>query len=228
MTIIADYHEGETSITLVVKKPSQRYFNEFMRLKCAPDLLVARLFPNAKELTESMTAFNAVRKIMRPESFGNKDIIVFDIASGSTPRTAALFACRTRWSTVAIDPIVRLESAGRIQRVTIEKKKIQDVNFYCDDIAVVTAVHAHIKLSWVLHAIHAPKLVLVAMPCCNPLELDGIDPLVQYEDYGCWSPKREVKIYNLERNKDASLGYMATSKPPCGSLPHYRDHARNL
>src|SRR6185295_14541542 len=38
-----------------------RHINEFFRLDCAPDLLRLRLFPNSKEITESMAAYHAVR-----------------------------------------------------------------------------------------------------------------------------------------------------------------------
>jgi len=35
------------------------------------------------------------------------------------------------------------------------------------------------------------------MPCCEPLELTGHDPVEEYEDLGCLSPKRTVKIYDI-------------------------------
>lgn len=39
-----------------------RYLDEFVRCRCAPDLLARKLFPNAKEVTESFAAYAAVRK----------------------------------------------------------------------------------------------------------------------------------------------------------------------
>ena len=33
------------------------YLNYFIKLKCAPDLLAAKLFPNVKEISETLTAF---------------------------------------------------------------------------------------------------------------------------------------------------------------------------
>src|SRR5579872_7431860 len=45
--------------------PALRYLNEFTKLKCAPDLLAWGLFPNAKEITESLGAYNAIRKHIR-------------------------------------------------------------------------------------------------------------------------------------------------------------------
>lgn len=192
-------------INLFVKYPSRRYFDEFLELRCAVDLMLNKLFPNSKEITESMTAFNAVRRFLRLERHGgtkmlaDPNVTMFDVACGSTPRTAAMFACRTTWSTVAIDPVLRENSAGTIQRVQTISKKIEDVSFDVDT-AIVTAVHAHVSLEKIRSSIKARRMLLVAMPCCKPLELSA-QPYIEYDDWGCWSPKRTVKVYAFGWNK---------------------------
>ncbi|HUS51341.1 MAG TPA: hypothetical protein VMZ91_14325, partial [Candidatus Paceibacterota bacterium] len=56
-----NYKETNSEVILQIKKPSLRYLNEFTRLKCGSDLLRSKVFPNAKEITESMGAYNALR-----------------------------------------------------------------------------------------------------------------------------------------------------------------------
>jgi hypothetical protein len=190
-------HEGSQGVTMFFQYPSLRYFDEFMRLKCAPDLLKLKLFPNAKEVSESFAALRAVRKIMKAESFGDDSIKLIDVACGSTPRTAALFAFLTKWKIFAVDPV--LKHQGRydaVNNLTCHSKKIEEVEFWSDSTVVVTAVHAHVKLDVILKRIHAPRIVLIAMPCCQPLELKE-EPEKEYEDYGCWSPHRTVKVWDI-------------------------------
>ena len=45
---------------------SARYLDEFVRLQCAPMLLEAGVFPDAKEISEAMAAFNAYRQFVMP------------------------------------------------------------------------------------------------------------------------------------------------------------------
>ena len=41
------------------------YFGMFMGLKCAPQILASRVYPNPKELTESFACYNAVFQHLR-------------------------------------------------------------------------------------------------------------------------------------------------------------------
>lgn len=55
--------EGSTSVTKSTADAHLRYFDEFIvDLRCSSAFLDLRIFPDAKELTETMAAFNAVRK----------------------------------------------------------------------------------------------------------------------------------------------------------------------
>jgi len=191
--------ETKSNITFNVKLPSLRYLDEFIRLKCASSLLNIDIFPNVKEITESMTAFSAVRKYLGAENFGNKNITLFDIASGRTPRTASLFAHMTNWNCHAIDPILKNKTRFlRTRNLSLHSCRIQDFdNFSSEDIIVITAVHAHVSLETIVKKFHSPRLIIIAMPCCRPLKLECCEPVVQFDDLCCLSPKRRVKIFDI-------------------------------
>lgn len=107
----------------VSSPPSVRYIDELCHLDCTPDLFEMSLFPDSKEITESMAAFHALRKVLgisslpqgniassdsqdtssaakiAPHKFPpNSDISTRDaivvVGDGCTPRTAALCAYR--------------------------------------------------------------------------------------------------------------------------------------
>jgi hypothetical protein len=81
------------------------YMDEFIRLSCAPELLQLRVFPDAKEISESMGALDAVRR--NCNFIFNEDDLVICVRDGSTPRTATLFALMTNMQIVSIDPALR-------------------------------------------------------------------------------------------------------------------------
>jgi hypothetical protein len=187
--------DSEAGVSLFVKHPSKIYLEEFLRDKCSPDLLERKFFPNIKELTESYTAFAAVRRMFGVQAFGNPDIVLIDVGCGATPRTAALFAFKTRWKCHAVDPRLHVREY-RTDRLHLCPTKIEDMVFnYPDKTVVVVAVHAHIVLDHLLDVVRAKELAVVAMPCCKPLNFTGLMAVTRYEDWGCWSPRREVIIY---------------------------------
>lgn len=197
---ILSANAGETVVS--IKTPSVRYLDEFIGLNCAVDLLKLRAFPNAKEVTESMAAFNAIRKYTRKEKlFTNPKILMLDVGSGKLPRTAALFAFMTKWMVTAIDPALdqKAMSEWNIQRLAGCREKIE--NYFSRPwvhTLVVTAVHAHIDLSEILEIGQACiRILIVAIPCCKPLELKEFKPVWEYDDWGILSPKRRVKIYDI-------------------------------
>ena len=82
-----------------------RYVNEMLRLGCAPELLRLRLFPDAKELTETFAVHEAVRsRLGGAYPLTDDTVTLVAVGDGNTPRTAALFAFLTRWHCVSIDP----------------------------------------------------------------------------------------------------------------------------
>lgn len=61
---------------------------------------------------------------------------------------------------------------------------------------VVAAIHSHISLNDIISQFsHVDEFVMIAMPCCIPLEIEGVAPKVEYDDWGVLSPKRTIKIW---------------------------------
>lgn len=201
---IAKAVDNGQCINVSVRKPSIRYLDEFIRLKCAGDLLNEKLFPNAKEISESMAAYSAVRHIVYQSDgavkFSDRGIMLYAVGDGVSPRTGALFAYRSAWHCVSIDP--KLRSPGCADRLHKLNRGIEDfMQAQIPDIAIIVCVHSHAKLNRCLQSIKAKTLrIVVAIPCCVPQDIYGpgeqkIAPDVEYEDWGILSPKRTVKIW---------------------------------
>jgi hypothetical protein len=190
--------------TLLVEynKHSLSYITEFIRLECAPDLMSHHLYPNAKEITESMGAFNAWRSELsgqyKPD---NADVLCFVIGDGNTPRTAALFAYRTKWTVFSIDPILKSEEWD-IKRLvcrseTIESliKKERDGMIWCGTRPVlIVCVHSHAPMEICVTGIAtSANKAMIAIPCCVPYDYIKADK--EYVDHRIISNKNLVKIW---------------------------------
>ncbi|OQR95215.1 hypothetical protein ACHHYP_00186 [Achlya hypogyna] len=152
---------------------SLRYLNEFVGdLKCAPQLLEYGLFPDAKEVTETMGVFNAIRKLGlhvlddndTPSNLRNGIVVVGD---GMTPRTAAMFANRTKgWTCYSVDPIMRVGTPdvpvpwANLDKVVPICAKIEDIRIRLNK-AIVVLVHAHVTIEQAMSAIQANSVVAV-------------------------------------------------------------------
>lgn len=214
---VAGTSESTDTFTIHVKKPDLRYLNAFIDLKCAPDLLELKMFPNAKEITESMAMYAAVAKLLpkRGEDLGSELHKVFVIGDGSTPRTAAIFAFRSRWQCFSIDPL--LKEASRFMRVNRlhlfpckvqelgEERRIQEA-VGREGYNIVVLPHAHVGLDDVAAIIPNPDFI-VAMPCCNPHAKNqelwhgawGYD--YSYADWGIHSPHRTIRVWDFVRGE---------------------------
>lgn len=201
---IADYRETTQGLqVLTIKKPTLKYINEFLSLKCAPDLILSRVFPNAKEITESMAVYNAVRKYGHKKEFDldNPTVTLVAVGDGCTPRTAALFAFRTAWECYSVDPRLRPRKY-EIDRLWVEPQKVQEVSLGHPEDPIERLVlalpHAHVPFSE-FPPIYAKRLLIVAMPCCVPYgEPEGCTLVAQYDDWGCHSPERTVSVWRRE------------------------------
>jgi hypothetical protein len=184
-----------------VKPMSNRYFNELFRLNCASDILALKLFPNVKEFTESMAAYNAVRSHLVPLGIclNDPDNILIAIGDGCTPRTAALFAFRTKWNCYSIDPALREQnySVNRLNdfAVHVEKFNLSSLKKGCKNIIIVL-VHSHAPMKAVLNKFRScsEKLHIVAIPCCVEQNIPN-KPYIGYQDTNILSPKNEVRIW---------------------------------
>lgn len=196
--------ENADTLSITIRKPSTVYLDEFFRLRCAPDILTKGIFcvnNPAKEISESMAVFNAVRKTVGDSVFHTPSNLLVSVGDGSTPRTAGLFAYRSKMTCVSIDPLAK--KGWNVNRLSIIPKKIEDVTIGCDippwDYRILVACHSHAPLAIAVEKFK-PHLV-VAMECCVPQDIGenvSISFFNEYHDWGVWSDKRHIKVWELK------------------------------
>ena len=208
--ILIEHVESATTVKLVLKRPTMRYMDEFMSLKCAPDLLAMKLFPNSKEVTETFASYRAItRNLFKTVNVADTNVTLVSIGDGSTPRTAAMFAHRSRWTCVSVDP--NLGNKGRwqgIDRLHMFPKKVEDLEDHklrplLREKVLLVGVHSHADLQQAFlkfdrHNTGSAVIGVVALPCCVPQLLWDIKPSVNYADWGIWSPERQVNVWTPE------------------------------
>lgn len=177
----------------------KQYMRKFVKLNCAADLLAAKVFPNAKEITESMGCFHAVESCLLDDiiKFKNPNIVVCVIGDGTKPRTGMLFAMRTAWTVYSIDPMLDMTWCYPVRRLFTINKKIEDykegTNFTKPIIIILP--HSHAKMVDVLARLKTTNVRhIVSIPCCVLHEIDG-KKYIGYQDSGIWSEKNTVKVW---------------------------------
>jgi hypothetical protein len=207
---------------------ARRYMDDLVRMNCGPDLLALKVFPNAKEVSESMGAFYAVRKHLGDKLFGDSDVHVVAVGDGCTPRTAALFAFLTRWTCWSVDPrLVSKDKYAAVNRLHVVPTAVEQFKLPACKRAIIVAVHSHADLTAAVKACAAAERVdVIAIPCCVLQELrlrkEVIDPRapdVEYEDFGIGSPHRTVRLWIDLRRSDRGI----TARGCCNTLmdvPH--------
>lgn len=174
------------------KVASNHYAAELCGLSCAPLLLP--LFPNLKEVSESFAAFAAVRSHLPEFRTSDRDVTVVAVGDGTTPRTGATFALRTRWRAVSIDPRLRPRRIARhIDRLEWIPERIEATCTKADR-AIVVAVHSHADLGAAVRSVDARVVAVVAIPCCVRQVLDHA-PDIEFDDAACLSPHRRVLVW---------------------------------
>jgi len=172
-----------------------RYINEIIGCACFPDLLELKIFPNAKEITESSSIFNYMRNNQHDLfELDDKEVVFICVGDGVTPRTAAMFAFRTAWNCISIDPDMTWENNGRVRRLTCIKDKVENLTPKRYPKLVIAHVHSHAHLQESCRIFQGDRRVVIAMPCCIKQERD-INPNVIYEDKSVWSPKNQIKVW---------------------------------
>lgn len=157
---------------------------------------VNQLFPNAKEVTESFGAFEGVAQNIHSDL--NDPINIFVIGDGCTPRTAATFAYRSRWTCWSIDPAMREKPwASRIDRLSTIKAKIEDLDVFDvgDKPTVIIHMHAHVRINQSIDRIRGTNVSVLACPCCVPQFIENIPHHIEYRDPHIHSPHNLIKIW---------------------------------
>lgn len=177
------------------KRYRSLYIDRFMSLKAAPDMLLNNLFPNAKEITESFSAYQAAVRCLSRDIFHQSfENVMVSVGDGHRPATAGLFAFLTRWECHSIDPVLR-ERKNNIQRLVLHSKQVEQTKLEFNVPTLICGVHSHARLSDCLQSIKAPYRSVIAMPCCVPLNLDR-SPDYEYVDDNVWSPCNLIKVWN--------------------------------
>lgn len=191
------------NVAVTIEMPQLWHVNWFFtKLECQPATLMPllSLFPNMKEVTESVGMFRFVSETLRAydgEATESPDLIVV-VGDGSTCRTACLFAalwprpCRVH----SIDPNMRetlldAESSPAISALagvlTCHRQTVEDwlaEGWLADHKSlptcsrvVLVAVHSHAALDLYVPSFRARTndLVLATMPCCVPQVLTEYD-----------------------------------------------------
>eukprot|EP00966_Prymnesium_polylepis_P001815 41589-Prymnesium_polylepis.1 len=81
--------------------------DDFLRWEAGQALLAMGLFPNAKEISESMACMQAIVEHIDAAAVRDPSVLALVLGDGRTPRTGALLARRTRWRCISIDPALR-------------------------------------------------------------------------------------------------------------------------
>ena len=177
-------------------KPNTEYINRFIKMRCAVDLLRLKMFPDAKEITESLGIVNACKNLPADLDRTNRDVNMVVVADGRRPRTAALIACLTRWNCVSIDPIL-VEEVWPIYRLKCYKKKVEDVKLHFDGPTIIAIPHGHCKPSECLKSITTnDRLFVINMPCCVASDILHYEH-ISYKDGRVWSPKNRIDFHDF-------------------------------
>lgn len=206
--LVIKAHDTNTELVVRMRRQTPRYFDEFLNLKCAPQLLEHGLFPNGKEVTEAFAVWSAIRKYVPGlQESGYRGMAFLDIGSGVQPRFAALAAMLSAGTAIAIDPRLRTESHISIKRVhrfseTAEEYASRPLEDRPDNglIPVACLVHGHAPVHEVLACLDGRDGWIVALPCCVPFNHQATDfgyrlkVISEYTDWGVWSPKRRVIV----------------------------------
>ncbi|KAF4674526.1 hypothetical protein FOL47_009051 [Perkinsus chesapeaki] len=240
---------GTPDLFYPVDRPDRYLTSLSVDLSCrAGELLDLELYPDVKEVSESMAAFHAVRRHLFPGiGMNQRDVGCVVVGDGSTPRAAALFAYRTSWRVWSIDPQLNAtQYEGQVNRLHLLDKRIEDCRLSNPSIRawVIVCVHAHLRslqdaVDCCIVSGKPGKLALVvAMPCCNnysTMLLDSrknaLGPMEEYQDWGILSPHRTVRVWTAEEHSRHHNGQdesvkSATARSKGGSVRAQRSRKR--
>lgn len=145
-----------------------------MRRNCFEALwpLFAKADRPAKEMTESFSALVHLRPYLR----GSELVRVVHVGDGAHARTAAMFALKSQTHNISVDPELNLKLVDEwtqrfgITRLDRHKARIQDVaqalNALPPAKTLVTFVHAHVDVDWVLGQLRWDAAFTLS--CCLP------------------------------------------------------------
>ena len=177
-----------------------KYLEEFPFLKCSPDLIMWKLYPNAKEITEAMGLFSAaIQNLGHGMEACSRDARAVVFGDGRTPRLGALLAMRTRWQVVSVDPLLQPERWKQIQRLEILPDKGENIPTLdmANQNTVIFFPHSHAPMVDCLERVrNYSSRTIIVMPCCVPIAKTWVTkPHLMYRDMNVISEKNEIHIW---------------------------------
>lgn len=177
-----------------------KYIARFMAWNSAPDMLEMKLFPNIKEVAESMSMFYCVESLLMNwdeyirDNRRNQNINVVVVGDGHRPRTGALFAYSTKWNVVSIDPEMKSVDYP-IQRLKCYDCKVEDVPDidFGDEPLIIIYPHSHapVQVGW--DKFQSTRKWLIKMECCTKDKLDL--PYYAFRDTNAITAANQIFIW---------------------------------
>lgn len=180
-----------------------------------------------------MSAYAAVRdhlrnignslKVGQPSvAFNDKNVTLVAVGDGVTPRTATMFAFRTQWHCISIDPALRNGPWDTVSNLHSIQSRVQDATVpisESDRLVIVVMWHAHVSVrdavsclqfngrKWDVDDVSLSqqlrqRVAVVSCACCNYDEVqrtmpDGSPPDVVFEDTGVPGLMRTVRVWKF-------------------------------
>ncbi len=177
------------------KMINAKYINWYISLNSSAEMQELRLFPNVKEVQETLSIYyNIFDKISLLDTNIKRDnnrIATFSFGDGVSPRLAGFLSFMTKWTNYSIDPLMREEEYnGKIQRCFCYKDKaesfVQNLSTYGFvgteirknllifeylknnyDYIFLLFPHSHVpNLNIIYNFFRNYKVWIVNMPCC--------------------------------------------------------------
>lgn len=185
-----------------MEKTERNYADYAVRHKIFSQLILAKMFPNLKEVTESIGALRALQDLKL--SFNDGSINCYVLGDGSSPRTGSMLALSSSWNIFSIDPKLRKRKymyVNKLQKIEIPRLtcyQIKAEDFtdiqYTNSLSIIVCVHSHANFEDFYNRIPSPKIA-IAIPCCVKHELTNRDPDISYIDNNITSPKNTIMIW---------------------------------
>ena len=207
---VIDTQETNEYFTIKVTKPSLRYIDFFLKLKCSTELVSTGFYPNGKEISETQGAFEAVRHKLKLD-YNDETVAIVVVGDGYNPRTGYYMACMTKWQIFSVDPAMERDYVEIIEKIK-NRKNIQifpnkiedcalDLKIYRTIVLLFVHSHASLKASVGSLVTKSPSAIhAVSMPCCFDDDL-GIPYDIKFDDPYVISVHRSLFIYkNIMRH----------------------------
>lgn len=165
-----------------------------------------------------MAAFAAVRERIRVDgapTFGDGNMVLVAMGDGSTPRTGAMFAFRTNWRCLSVDPALKMHQDrpwGEVSNLTTIKARAQDVGLLIqpEERVLLVLWHAHVSMEDAVECLGfangekatRARLACISCACCNfdetQREMLGANPDEEFQDDAVPGLMRTVRVWRFK------------------------------